>query len=528
VAEASASRASAETEQRVREAFPVALTADDRSLMADGYRRLTTNQTTRAHPLRDLQPLAQDWMCRVTHWLWESNPLARWLVETTVDFVLGEGVVVESDVPAVQAVITGFWDDPVNQLDRRMDGFTREYGLYGELVLQVFVNPVDGHVRLGYIDPLEIDSVFPDPQNALIQTSVLLKGRAGAKGPILKVVREETNRARATYGLLMPNEPGERDLWTGRVYDGACHLFQTNKLSNGRRGRSDLLASIDWLDGYDAFLFDSMDNANLFNSFVYDAKLEGFTEAQITDWLTKFGASIKKGGVFAHNEKVELKEVTPDLKALDKDAFARLYRGHILGGHSYPEHWYGLAGEVNFASAKEMGLPPVKRLTRRQKEVRFIVEDLVRFALHQAIRARLLPPEVVVPHLQADGSSRGTTRPAAECVTIRLPELSMRDQAATVAAVTSLVAALTQAKAEGWVRQETAAKLFAHLASQLGLDVNPDDEVTAGVPGGAAMGAYGDPQVQRLLAQLTRQGEGNGDNVNEPKRTTPVGGQVPA
>lgn len=532
-AEADAKLADAEAragmaQTRVREQ----LSTDDQRMMEQGFRRITSSSQV-TNPLRDLQPLRQDHMLRLVYWLWESNPLAKWLIETTVDFVLGEGATVTSDAPDVQTVIDAFWNDPVNQLERRMDPLLREYGMYGELCLPAFVNEVDGHVRLAYVDPFEIDRVVTDPDNVLINTAVKLKARAGGERPrVLKVIREDTARASSYFGLMMPNMPLERDPTLDVTYDGCCFLFQTNKISNGRRGRSDILPLIDWLDGYDQFLFDSMDTASLWNSFAWDVTLDNMNEQQIEAWYQKFAKDIKRNGVFAHNEKVTLKAVTPDLKAPDKDQFARLHRGHILGSMSYPEHWYGLAGHVNMASAKEMGMPPVKRLTRRQKELRFLIGDLVRFQLHQKIRVGVLPRETVIGKVDAVGDSKGVRKPTDQAFQVVLPELSMKDQAGTVAALTSLVAALIQAKGEGWVRPQTAANLFCHMVSQLGMEIDGGEEFTPGAgPMGDALSSYDPAKLQQMLerlkAQLSRQGDGNGDNINLPKDTTPVGGRGP-
>lgn len=575
---------------------------DLRQNLEGGFRQLSGGDTSLRQPfIRDLPPAHQDYMLRVVQKLWERNLLAKWLVEIVVDFVLGEQCSVSSDDPRVQAVIDSFWGDPVNQLETRLDGFIREYGMYGELILPVAVNEIDGHVRLGYIDPLDVQEVLTEPGNVLVAREVVVKGGASGRPPrVFKVIREETARYSRAFGYLMPAADGEICLYNGRPYDGSTFLFQVNKLSNGRRGRSDLLPAIDWVDQYDNFLFDSMDLANLLNTFVWDAKLEGFTEERIREWLAKFGSNLKRGEVFAHNEKVTLTAQAPTLQALDKDTFARLHRGYILGAFGYPEHWFGLGGSVNFASAKEMALPPIKRLSRRQKEVRTLIETMVRFAIDQAVVHGELPPEVheqtepeqqgavtiTLPDLMAlaqpgatvndtrqaagqapvkegdmspflflqkrgrrlrEGATRADvareayeesfkkTRPANEAFQVNLPELSQRDQSATVASLTSLVASLIQAQRQGWLQPLTAAKLFANMVSLLGMPVDAAEEFT---PGGVASlfaeygGGGGDEREQlqqltaRLTAQLSRQGNGNGDNVNERKKTTPRGGQV--
>src|SRR5262249_38476914 len=134
----------------------------------------------------------------------------RWLSEVTVDFTLGEGATVTSEVSEIQEAIDAFWTDGVNQLERRLDTWAREYRLYGELCLPAAVNGATGHGRLGYVDPLEIDEVLTDPNNVLITTGVLLKGPVTGRRRVLKVIREDLNPLSDTYGYLMPNRPTER------------------------------------------------------------------------------------------------------------------------------------------------------------------------------------------------------------------------------------------------------------------------------------------------------------------------------
>lgn len=481
-------RLRAEADTRVREALSAGLNRADQKLLEDGYRRLSQSGGDRS--LRDLSPLAQDQMLEYAYWLWESNPLAQWLVEVVVDFVWGEGGKLESTDDQVKKVIDAFWTDPVNKLGARMEDFVRELGLQGELVLPVAVNDVDGHTRLGYVDPREINEIKRDPDNALILETVVLKGVNGQPGKRLRVVREETWRASSRYGLLMPAVPGteyERDPHSGRPYDGSCLVFQVNKLSGATRGRSDLLSLIDWLDGYDAALFDQVDRAQHLDSFVWDVTLKGQTEDQIAAWLAK-NRKVRRAQIRAHNEQVEWNAVAPDIKASDKDAYFRLMRGQILGSRSIPEHFYGLGGEVNLATAKAMDLPTVKRMTRRQNAVKEMMLGLGRFAVHQAVRTGAL---------SMDAAEASATLAAS------LPELSMKDTSAIATALTQLSVSLSQAAGEGWIKRETAAKLFALVASQLGHQVDADQEVTAaGEPTDRQTQDYDPTKVRRLRDRL--------------------------
>jgi len=132
--------------------------ATDANDELNGFRRIS-GPASQIPYFRDLFPMLHDKMLRVAPTQWHRNPLTKWIIETTVDFVLGEGCTIECEVPEVREVIDRFWNDPVNQLELRLDGFVRDFGLYGELCLPVAVNGVDGHVRMSIIDPFDIAQV---------------------------------------------------------------------------------------------------------------------------------------------------------------------------------------------------------------------------------------------------------------------------------------------------------------------------------------------------------------------------------
>ncbi len=470
-------RLTAIADTRVREALSAGMRRGDEALAREGFRRLTTDAKAST---RDLNPLAQDVMLAVAAWLWESNPLAQWMVEFVVDFVWGEGGAIKSDAPEVQEILDRFWNDSINQLELRMDGFVRDVGLDGELCLPVGVNYVNGAVELGYVDPAGIDEVCTDPRNALVPITVVLKAdTGGGRKQYLKVIREDKT-AGSYAGFLMGNLPGESDPISGRRYDGACHLLQVNKRSGARRDRSDLLALVDWLDGYDALLFDYMERAGLLGSFIWDVTLKGADETAVRAFLEQ-NKKVRKGMVRAHNDAVTWAAVAPDLKAIETDEMARMLRNHMLGSRSIPSHYYADGSDANLATAKEMGLPTVKRMSRRQRVIRCFLRDLGRFAIDQAIVAGVLAKTVD------------------RTVNVELPELSIRDSAAITTALTSLTVSLTTAEQQGWLRKETAARLFALMAAQLGVEIDSTEEVAPqGQPTDDAMRDYQGDKVRRL------------------------------
>jgi hypothetical protein len=96
-------------------------------------------------------------------------------------------------------------------------------------------------------------------------------------------------------------------------------------------------------------------------------------------------------------------------------------------------------------------------------------------------------------------------------VSVILPEFSARDEAQVAQTFAHLTNALTVARSQNWISDETAARLVALLAGRLGVEVDPEEERDRAMaapadtealkvalerimPGGAAAGTDGSPE----------------------------------
>ena len=84
---------------------------------------------------------------------WNANPIANYVIEIGVNFVLGDGIHVRANNKKVQKVIDGFWNDPDNRMDHRIYDLCQEPSLYGEIFIRFFVNDFNGDVKIVTIDP---------------------------------------------------------------------------------------------------------------------------------------------------------------------------------------------------------------------------------------------------------------------------------------------------------------------------------------------------------------------------------------
>lgn len=430
---------------RVREAASAGVSFEDEDA---GWRRLGGKTK------RDLSPLRQDQMQKLAAYLWEANMLANRLIELPLAYLLAEGVQLVCADPEHQQWLDAFWHDPINRMDLRLPTYARELGLFGELCLPAYVNDINGHVRLGYLDATLIADVMVDPGNPTQEIGVrTVKDAEGRFREFRTVVRGDDAE------LFAPEARSLRASYAS----GDAFLFSVNKFAAGRRGRSDLIAQMDWLDGYDEFMFDSMERAADLDAFVWDVKITGGTAEDIkarASEITRPG----RNSVRVHNDQEEWQALAPDVKAADRAESARMFRNHSLGGATMPEHWYGGGGDVNRGAASEMGDPFFKMATARQTHLRHMLQELGSYVLWQRAARTGQAPD------WGDEAWK---------VQAKFPEMVTKDVTKLAAALQSAVAAVGVALAQQLITKTTALQIIAIAARRLDVDIDPEEELAA-------------------------------------------------
>lgn len=420
-------------------------TVDDNE---EGWRRLTGDG------LRDLAPVTQQRAREISVWLWQANLMANRLIELPLSFMLADGVTLETKDEAAQAILQRFWDDPINAMDLKLPKRVRELALFGEQCYPAFVNEANGDVRLGYLDPAHIQEVITDPDNPEQPIGVV-------------TVRNKKGEYRR-YKVIVN---GDEDVFSARTQairatfaDGECFYFSVNGLSSGVRGRPDLLAAADWLDGYDDYLYGELDRARYLRAFVWDVTLNGADK----ETVKQRAAEIVPPGpnsVRVHNDSEVWTAVTPGLQAADTTESARLLRNHVLGGRSVPEHWFGGGGDVNRSTGESMGDPAFKVFSMRQRELKHILEEIGRFVLRQ--KARVTNDAAFDP---ADPAQK---------VTAKFPEMITRDASRFAAALQQVVTSCSMAVDARLLSRAMAIKIIASVAVYLGVEIDAAAELKA-------------------------------------------------
>lgn len=436
------SRTEDTAQARMTEAAGVSIDDDD-----IGWRRLGTDRG------RDLAPMVQSRMQQLAAHQWETNRIANRLIELPTAFLLGEGVSMEVDDPEAQKWLDEFWRDPINRMDLNLEKHVRELALFGEQCWPVFVNEITGFTRLGKVDPAAIEKVITDPDNIAVAIGIVVRASNGQRR-LYRVIYNGDDLN--LFGI------GARKLREG-MQDGECFFYRINDLSNGKRGRSDLLSAIDFADAYEQFLFGEVEGAVAKRMVTWDVTIKNATPEEVEERARTI-APPQPLSVRVHNEAEEWECLTPDLKSSDGEVTSRLIRNHILGGGTVPEHWFGGGGDVNLATASAMGEPTYKVFSQRQRLLKAILEDVARYVIRRRMDALGV----------AEFASQPEYQPRA-----LFPELTARDVAKYTTALQQVVVSAAQAVNAGVMSEETAVKLISLIAGLLGLELDPVEELKA-------------------------------------------------
>lgn len=407
----------------------------------EGYRKLGGSTS-------DLTPWNQEKMQKKALALFQKNHMARRLLGIQVDYVVGDGISAQAQhkddsmQEEIQGLIGEFWNDPLNAMDRKNEARCLDWCLYGELVMPVRRNEQDGRIRLGWIDPCVISNVIPDPltgEPAVLEVSDSAAGAVGQKTLQVIRFREETER------------------WEGEVF------FHTQgNVTNSTRGISDLYSAADWFDVLDQTMKAQADRVKLLSRFIWDVTLEGADDTKIVDWLKKWGKSPPPAAVRAHNEKVTWNAVAPKLNSHEATNNMKLLKTQIMGGYGYPNHWFGSGDDANLATAAAMAEPTRRALARKGKAFKWILTDVIRFALQS--------------RQEIGGAIKGVDLVRETPFNVNIPNIGGDDMGKVGTAITQITNAITACENSGYISHETAGELAAMVLGQTGHEIDPAAE----------------------------------------------------
>ncbi len=406
---------------------------------SDEWRSITQTE-------RDLSPIEHTRMLRISHFLAETNPMARLALRMYRDFTVGEGVSFSCEDEKVRDILDKFWTDPINDIEAHWDTWAWEIWRDGELILPVAENEHTGFIELGYIDPRQVKEVRTSKDNPLITEEVVVNQTAFQPERVYKII--QFNRQTGLYEIP---EGG----------DGACFYFAVNSPTNATRGKSELLPAADWCDVVDKTLFSEVERTEFMKAFLWDITLKGADPAKVIAKENKLKKEPPRPGSFlAHNEEESWKALSPDMKHTDLVKFLRFLFNFAAMALGFPPHWFGQAEDVNRSTGDSMKDPVIKMLQAKAKQIKGFIQKMNTFVIHRAVAKGMLGKDA----LEAE-------------VNVHLYDVSQKDAAEIAGYLKDLVISLQTASMEQWIKPADASRAFTMTANRLGnLNLIPIEE----------------------------------------------------
>ena len=378
--------------------------------------------------LREINPQLFEKQLKTASKLWLLSPEAKRVIESKKNLILGDGIKIVADEEKTQEVIDAFWNDPVNRWGLKQFSRVRELFLYGEQIYPVVVE--DYVIRLGYVDPLLVKDIKYHKLNQEIPEEVEI-GLGAGDSKTFRVI----NTLFSDYDNL----------------EDTCFYFAVNKLTGMKRGVSDLMVLMDTLEKFDQSMENELERGELLKNFIWDVTLQGMNDQEIEEWLRKQSIP-KPGSIRAHNELVEWKDVTPDLKAAFNEKLIDEIRNRIAVGSGLPKHWLAGIMDVNRATAKDMSEQAYKNMKEAQGYVREMFRTMIDVQIEVAITKRKLPDEEKYRKYS-----------------IVMPELEEEKFEEAGNVIMQLTNAITMAVNMNFIDEERGAKLFQYVLKKFGL-----------------------------------------------------------
>lgn len=411
---------------------------------------------------RDLTPWKHKQAVDMSHYLYQKNPLGRRFIDIPRDYTAGTDFNLTVKIYKVNKITgeredTGrqdaqtlwdeFYTDPINKLDKEKQVYVSNLLVNGELIIPVSVNEENGFVRIGYYDPSYIADIVLDEKNARIVRAIKMNDQYTFGDKTISVINWDMDPESKTYGKLI----------------GDAFYFRINYLLGQNRGYPELLEAADWIDGVDQFIWNNLEGSVYRNSFFLQEMRTGLTEDELKKLPIE--AMPASGTKKITNEKVEYKMITPDLKANDVSETLKMYKGLVLAGKGYPEHWFSQGGDTNRATAWAQNEPAIVSLKAKQQVIKFMFIDIAKFVMDMAILKGVL--------------KIADTESEKEVIDyqVLMANLDKKEIETMSGSFNQMLQGLLVAVDSGWISNDNAKRIVDNLISQIGIDVDESESV---------------------------------------------------
>jgi hypothetical protein len=347
----------------------------------DGYRSLNGSY------LPQLIPHHQ--MLYYSYWMWHTNQLYGGIIEKKSAVILGNGFEFESasgDEKVNERIDKFYRKDKINNFQWWIRTYLNWLYVFGELCFEVNVKKPSNDVEVAHIGGYEISNTIVDPNNRMTVIGVVL---ASSPKDILTTVIDPR---KTDEELFRPETVALRKSFTVGGEKRFCYFFPINPRFEqygsfegpSLRGTPELFSGIDGCISSEEIIFAMNRRADVASRIINDLTIEGAGQDEIDAFNAKTDLP-DENTWWAHNEKMTMQILTPDLRSSEHETQHRTTRNATISGKGsgIPPTWVGDGENANRASATEMPFCTLKDLLDEQKQAIEIFRNLVDYQLAQ-------------------------------------------------------------------------------------------------------------------------------------------------
>lgn len=361
----------------------------EQALYSDEWRRVTMLSDQEFSPagMRTIMELARIMKLK--------NPVVGRRVEVQRLYVWAQGVSVMVDDAEIQDVVDGFLDDERNKraLTSHKARGEREEQLQTDanLYFRLFPDATSGRVRVRWLDPMEVDAVICNPEDAdepwFYRRTYTRRELNGETMQITEYYPDWQYHPRSRLSNLSATQLNGRIVWGTPVY----HLQVNN-------GVSELYSSLDWALAYKSFLENLASVWQALARFAWKLTTRGGASG-VAAAKTKFGTTLASGeaesnppplagSMFIGAEGAgDLQPFRTSGATMSAEDGRRLMLMAIAAG-GYPETFYGDVSVGTLATAESLDRPTELKIRDRQSLWADVLRDIVGYALLWAVKAK--------------------------------------------------------------------------------------------------------------------------------------------
>ena len=363
---------------------------------------------------------------------WRVNPLARRIVNLTTQYVIGDGLIVESPEKESADFLKAFWNNRLNRMGVRCSEWCDELTRTGNLFILVSTDAAGmSYVRAITAGDIEqIESQPNDVEQALAYTP---KGCLADPHP----------QPYPAYAEQKDQVNGSGEFETVMLH------YTVNRPVGAQWGESDLAPLLRWLARYANWLEDRARLNRFRTAFLYVVKGKFKSEAERIARQRSLNTNPPQPGSILVTDESETWEVlSPHLDSQEANTDGLALKKMIASGAGIPLHFLAEPESATRTTATAAGMPTYRHYEQRQNYFLWIMEDLLRVVLRR--RAQVDRRVKAESELSVTGQ-----------------DISARDNVSLALAATNIVAAMGKMRNRGLIDDAEFLRLVYRFTGEM-------------------------------------------------------------